>query len=256
MKKCEFCSFLCQDEFDECVFCGHKLIKTKDEFIKYNYQLKDKLDEESLLKYYCYKCKKTSINKHCVVCNTSSLLALEYKGKHAIINYIEALTEVFSQKEAEEISLLLTPEEKYYLFYRFKEGYLYYDKHKIKEGFIYLFMGIFILLMGLSIGNNILDSSLISYIGLLLSYLVFMFCANVARWNFINANKLLDHQIHIEAFVNIVGMGLIYFVLMNVLKWSFINSILLGLGYVLVVIIIFGIIEIVKYILKKNKSTN
>ncbi len=250
MKKCEFCGFLCQDDFNKCVFCGHDLFKSKEKFIKYNYQLKDRFDDSSLIKYYCYKCKKSSANKHCIICNNKAVLTLEYQGKRAIINYIESLTEVFSQKEAEEIALMLTDEEKYYLFYCFKEGYLYLNKHKIKEGFIYLFTGIFVLLMGLSIGNNFLDSSVIAYIGLMLSYIAFGFCANVARWSFVNANKLLDHQIHIEAFVNVVGVGLFYFVVMNVLKWSFINSILLGLIYLIVITIIFGIIEIIKYIKK------
>lgn len=253
MKKCKFCNFLCKDALDECVFCGHKLQKTNDKFVKYDFNIKDKIDKDSLLKYYCYKCKKTSTSKHCVVCNSTSLLALEYNGKRAILNYIESLKEIFTEKEAEEIALLLTDEEKYYLYYRFKEGYLYVDKHNVKHGLIYLATGVFLLMLGFSIGNNILGSSFISYVGLTLSYIIFALCANIARWNFVNANKLLDANVHIEAFSTIVILGLVYFTVLNLLKWSFINCIILGLAYVAVVVVVFAIIELTKMLIRKNK---
>lgn len=146
--KCSHCGFETNEVNDKCPLCGHETKKIEHDKLEINPTLPKRLENNNSRKvkmtYYCFKCKKESLNNVCLDCNNVSSLMLEYNNKKAIIKRIDRLSDVYNEQEIDEILAELSNQEKNYIYYNYQNAYrFFYKKDKPKAITCFIFALIF-----------------------------------------------------------------------------------------------------------------
>lgn len=146
--ECPKCGFKTNEKNNTCPLCNTLTEKKEHPKLNINPTLPERLeshkDRDVQMSYYCFKCKKSTLNKVCLDCNNVSSLMLEYHNKKAIIKRIDRLNDVYSDEEITYILNQLTDQEKYYIYYNYQNAYrFFYKKDKTKAIACFIFAIIF-----------------------------------------------------------------------------------------------------------------
>lgn len=146
--KCSHCGFETNEVNDKCPLCGNETKKIENDKLEINPTLPKRLENNDSrnvkMTYYCFKCKKESLNSVCLDCNNVSSLMLEYNNKKAIIKRIDRLSDVYNAQEIDEILKELSNQEKNYIYYNYQNAYrFFYKKDKQKAITCFIFAVIF-----------------------------------------------------------------------------------------------------------------
>ena len=191
--ECCHCGFQTNEKNKKCPLCENETKKIVHEKLDNVLNLPEKLEANSNRKvkvsYYCFKCRKESINKVCMDCNNVSSLMIEYNNKKAIIKRIDRLSDVFTPNEIDEILSELTIEEKNLIYLNYESAYrFFYKKDKPKAITCFIFAFIFYFLF-LDIALNMSEQSIyfMSYFFNVIANFIFAIMILLGIWYLTNA---------------------------------------------------------------------
>lgn len=239
---CQKCGFITKENHKTCPLCAGTMEKTESEINhNFNYALPRRFTEDDRnvrFGFYCYKCKKISPNEVCLHCNIKSYLALTFNDKTVVLNYLDSLSEEFSDEEITEILRELSFEEKNYIYHNLAISYkLLYRRDKAKA-IVCILMALVMMYLGLEVAFNNQDKAIISYFAFAFGSGCFVLFLLLGITYFYDA-AIVEYS-HFAKIVGIITVviELIYIVTAVAIAFSFQQTVLFGVVALMLALII------------------
>ena len=166
--KCPKCKFATKERNKRCPLCHEEMI-TEEENLDINCALPQYIkqdDRKVKLAYYCYKCKNISQNEVCLHCNVKSYLALIYHDKTVVLNYLDSLSDEFSDEEISDILSQLTFEEKNWIYHNLASSYKFFYRRDNTKAIICIILSLIMAYLGCEVGFSYQKYLIVAYFSL------------------------------------------------------------------------------------------
>ncbi len=250
ISRCQYCHFETNEKNKICPLCSHIMDYVIGDEININPTLPEKIflneSRNVQLGYYCFKCRKTSINKACMECNNVGSLYLLYDNKMAIINRIENLKEEFTNEEVDIILKQLTINEKHYLYHNFEGAYrFFYHKDKNKAVACFAFAAFFYYFcLDIMVNNIDGDYAFIAYIVNALGNVLLGSLIILGIWYFIDASNIEFKKKPAKVFISLAIAQSLQFIYAFIKLPSIKMELITGFIALAIGIVIYLILEI------------
>lgn len=252
--KCPKCGFETNEKNKTCPLCNTITEKQEHNKLNINPNLPERLEKHEKrdvqMSYYCFKCKKSTMNKVCLDCNNVSSLMIEYNNKKAIIKRIDRLSDVYEEDEITSILNQLTDQEKYYIYYNYQSAYrFFYKKDKTKAISCFIFAVVFYCLF-LDITLNMSEQTyyFISYFFNIIANFILVVMGALGVWYLVDATTVEFDKVPMKLAIvigipNIINLGYL------IIKDTTIKETLIS-GFITIII---SIIAYVIYVLVEKR---
>lgn len=247
---CQHCHFKTNEKNKKCPLCKHPTDYIVGDEININPTLPEKLfvdiNKDAQLEYYCFKCRKESINRVCMHCNNVCSLKFNYNNKNIIVNRVYNLQENFNDNELDVILKQLTDQEKHYLYHNFEGAYRFFYHRDNNKAIACFLFAIFFYYFCLNItaqnieGNYTFIAYIINALGnVLLGSLII-----IGIWYLIDASNVEFKQKPIKIFATLAIVQSIQFIYAFIKLPTMKMELITGFIALFVGIIVYLILEI------------